>query len=91
MIETKIKRDQFLNMRLTENELGTVKALATLKKMSVNKVVLELVYKEFKKIVDDEVEKNYSYLMAESSLAEDWDSDADKVWDNFGVENVQTG
>ena len=88
MSETKIIRDRFLNMRLTDKELGTIKALATMKKMPVNRVLVELVYKEFKKVVDEEVEKNYTYLMAESSLAEDWNSDADKVWDKYGVGNV---
>ena len=32
---------------------------------------------------EKELEKNYSYIVSEKSLAEDWSSEEDERWDNL--------
>ena len=78
---TEIQRNNF-NIILNQNELKSLIALTELKKINPNELIINLIQTELKKSIEN-FEENFTYISSEKSLATDWLTEENKIWDTL--------
>jgi hypothetical protein len=71
-----------ININLNQNEFNSLIALTELKKITPNDLIINLIRTELKKSIDN-FEKNYTYISSEKSLAKDWLTEENRIWDTL--------